>query len=93
MENTAQHFNLEQNIPNPFRNSTEITYAVGKPANIHLGVFNILGQEVVTLTDEFKAAGTYHVVFEPQTDFNGIYYCELQVNGRAVVTRKMLLVR
>ena len=92
-DNIAGLFSLEQNKPNPFRKATEITFEVGQPAHVHVGVFNILGQEVATLTDEFKTAGTYHAVFEPQCEDNGIYYCELQVDGRAVVTRKMVLVR
>ncbi len=64
------HFELKQNIPNPFNPSTSIHFAVSKPAHIQLFVYNIQGQKIKTLVDRFEKAGVYKVVWDA-TDENG----------------------
>ncbi|MDP2363289.1 MAG: T9SS type A sorting domain-containing protein [Ignavibacteria bacterium] len=69
----VEKFQLFQNYPNPFNPSTKITYTIpnvisiptGRERNLNvvLKVFDILGNEVVTLVNENKPAGTYEVEF------------------------------
>ena len=56
-------FALEQNYPNPFNPSTSIQYAVSSRQFISLKVYDILGNEIETLVNEEKPAGTYEVEF------------------------------
>lgn len=56
-------FGLKNNRPNPFNPSTTISYDVPQQAHIRLTVYNLLGQEVVTLVNEVKTAGHYNTVW------------------------------
>lgn len=82
---------LLQNFPNPFYSSTEITYLLPQPGTVSLKVFNLLGSEVQTLVAENKPAGEYKAIFNAENIPEGIYYCNLQVNGTSVGTIKMML--
>ncbi len=86
------NFVLEQNYPNPFNPSTEIRYSLPKAGNVKLEVFNILGQEVATLFDGRREAGTYTAQFEGAKQPSGIYFYRLRHDGGAE-TRKMLLLK
>ena len=56
-------FGLKNNRPNPFNPSTTISYEVPQQAHIRLTVYNLLGQEVITLVNEVKTAGHYNAVW------------------------------
>ncbi len=56
-------FLLEQNYPNPFNPSTRIKYQVSSSTHVSLKVFDVLGNEIATLVDEYKPAGNYEVEF------------------------------
>jgi hypothetical protein len=76
-------FALEQNFPNPFNPTTTIRYALPKDASVRLAVFNILGQEVVTLKNEVQGPGQYDVVWNGRNDAGspvatGIYFYRLE---------------
>jgi hypothetical protein len=57
-------FSLEANYPNPFNPSTTITYSVPEQASVRLSIYNLLGQEVMTLADGDHTAGNYSVVWD-----------------------------
>ena len=104
---------LAQNYPNPFNPSTRIQYQVspGTQSNwgassgsyVTLKVYDVLGNEVAILVDEFKPAGSYEVEFDPassnQNPASGVYFYQLKVypaiggTGDYVATKKMLLLR
>ena len=63
-------FALEQNQPNPFNPTTTITFALPKAGHVSLEVYNVLGQRVRTLVDDFRTAGFHSVVFDGR-DSNG----------------------
>lgn len=85
-------FSLSQNYPNPFNPSTRIAYALPTGAEVSLKVYNSLGQEVATLANGYRAAGSYEVDFAAANLASGVYYYRLQA-GAFAETRKMLLLR
>lgn len=97
-------FLLHQNYPNPFNPSTIIKYSIpnvistkGRNLFVNLKVYDVLGNELVTLVNEEKSAGTYEVGFNTRSEklsniASGIYFYRLQVGG-FVETKKMILLR
>jgi plastocyanin len=90
--NSIQTFELNQNYPNPFNPATNITFRVGEPVNVKLIVYNLLGDEVDILVNEFKNPGTYTYTFNTADLATGIYYYKLSA-GSFTETRKMLLLK
>jgi hypothetical protein len=78
-----KEFSLEQNYPNPFNPGTIIQYAIGSRQYVTLKVYDVLGNEVATLVNEYKAAGSYKVEFNVGRDSSpalasGIYFYQLK---------------
>jgi len=90
-------FKLAQNYPNPFNPVTKIEFTIPefpKGANglVTLKVYNILGNEVVTLVNEQKPAGSYEVEFDASSLPSGVYFYTLKT-GSFSRTRKMILLK
>ncbi len=86
---------MEQNYPNPFNPITKIKYFVpltNSTLNVTLKVYDILGNEIVTLVNEAKSEGIYEIQFNASSLVSGIYYYQLR-SGNFVQTRKMLLLK
>jgi len=83
---------LEQNFPNPFNPTTSIKYILPKQGHVHLGVFNMLGQEVAVVFDGVQPAGTHEVEFKNIDLPSGIYFYRIQAPD-FVETRKMVIAR
>ena len=83
---------LDQNFPNPFNPTTRIRYALDRPQQVNLEVFNITGQKIATLVNQQQPPGTYQVNFDASNLSSGIYIYRLQTPSR-VLTRKMILVK
>jgi parallel beta-helix repeat protein len=91
-ENILQSFQLFQNYPNPFNPTTKIKYHLASPGFVSLKLFNVLGNEVETLIDDYKPAGTYEAVFNAKESPSGIYFYKITAGG-FVKTKKMLLIK
>ena len=87
-----EEYTLFQNYPNPFNPSTIINYALPEKGNVELIVYDVLGNEIVTLVNEEKSAGTYDVEFNATGLPSGIYFYKLQA-GNFVETKKMILIK
>lgn len=85
-------FVLDQNYPNPFNPTTAICFALPQAGAVRLDVFNILGQQTVTLIDGRREAGRHTVDFDGANLPSGIYFYRLQHEG-GTLTRKMMLVK
>ncbi len=85
-------FNLEQNYPNPFNPSTVIQYSIPTSSYIQLSVYDVLGNEVATLVNEEKSAGSYEIEFKADGLTSGIYFYKLTA-GSFVNTKKMLFLK
>ena len=91
-------FELLQNYPNPFNTNTKIKFAIppvpsGKSSFVNLKVYNVLGNEVKTLINETKQAGTYDVQFDASLLPSGVYFYKLDIPGQSPLTRKMVLMK
>jgi hypothetical protein len=94
---------LEPNYPNPFNATTAIVYSLpnigAQPAPVRLAIYNILGQEIKSLTDERQQPGR-HIVYWDGTDHygqpvaSGVYLYRLEVSGiEFVKSGKMILMK
>jgi photosystem II stability/assembly factor-like uncharacterized protein len=88
-------FSLSQNYPNPFNPTTVINYALPYNTFVSLKVYNALGQEVSTLVNETKQAGSHHVNFNASGLPSGVYYYILKagINNNFVQSDKMILMK
>lgn len=90
-------FSLEQNYPNPYNPSTTIRYEIPEQSFVTIKVYDVLGNEIATLVNEEKPAGSYEVEFniysdEGQNLVSGVYFYKLQV-GNFIQTKKMVLTK
>ena len=85
-------FFLNQNYPNPFNPSTSIQYQIAGISQVTLKVYDVLGNEVATLVNEAKPAGSYEVNFNASKLSSGIYFYKLQA-GTFLKTKKMILMK
>ncbi|MBU0473973.1 MAG: T9SS type A sorting domain-containing protein [Bacteroidetes bacterium] len=86
------YYSLMQNYPNPFNPSTKIRYSLSNPEFVSLKVFNMLGQEITTIVNEYKNAGKYQVDFNASNLASGVYFYQLRA-GSFVSAKKMLLMK
>jgi len=85
-------FALQQNYPNPFNPATTIRFELPRASKVSLKVYNVLGQEVITLVDEVKPPGTYDVQFSAQNLASGMYVYRLHA-GEYVAVKKLVLLK
>jgi len=85
-------FALEQNYPNPFNSNTTIEYSLETMGRVYITVFNLLGQNVAEILNEFKVKGNYQVVFDASSLASGIYFYQMRVGNFSQV-KKMILLR
>jgi hypothetical protein len=95
--NVTTQFELEQNFPNPFNPVTKISYSLSKASAVKLVIYNISGQQVRLLVDQYQHSGRYSYEWNATDDFgkevsSGIYLYKLS-DVKTQVYRKMLLVR
>lgn len=64
-------YRLRQNYPNPFNPTTTIQFDVPEASQVTLRIYNLLGQEIRTLVDEFKPAGEYAIQWDGKNDRGG----------------------
>jgi|GEM_PF-3024471 len=85
-------YELGQNYPNPFNPSTVIKFSIPNSGLVTLKVFNILGQEVVTLVNEIKPIGIFEVSFDASLLTTGMYIYRIE-SGSFTATKKMMLIK
>jgi len=98
-------FALFQNYPNPFNPSTTIKYTIpnvtlsassraesrDEGSRVQLRIYDVLGNEVTTLVDEYKPAGSYEVNFDAKSLSSGVYFYKLQAGGFIEIKKMTLL--
>ncbi|MBW6490800.1 MAG: T9SS type A sorting domain-containing protein [Lentimicrobium sp.] len=80
---------LKQNYPNPFNTITYISWQLPINAHVILKVYDFTGRELKTLKNGQMTKGKHHIDFDATGLSSGIYFYQLQVDGRPE-TRKMI---
>jgi hypothetical protein len=100
-DNVPKEFSLSQNYPNPFNPSTNIQFRISNFEFVNLKVYDVLGNEVAILVNEYKSAGEYEIEFNTQSNSSfrlvrnltsGVYFYHLTA-GSFSQTKKMLLIK
>jgi hypothetical protein len=86
------NFSISQNYPNPFNSATTINYQMPKAGVVSVKVYDILGNEIKTLVNEYKQPGSYSVSFDASKLSSGVYIYKITA-GDYEAGRKMLLVK
>jgi hypothetical protein len=87
-----QGIELAQNHPNPFNPVTTIAYGIPEGGFVSMKIFDLLGREVVSLSDGYRSAGTHTVSWDAAGMSSGVYFYVLRV-GEHTLGNKMLLVK
>ena len=80
------------NFPNPFNPETTISYQLPVDHNVDLKVFNIKGQLVETLVNDYKPAGEHSIIWNAEKQASGIYFVRLETGNKEHI-KKMILLR
>jgi hypothetical protein len=88
---------LIANYPNPFNPTTEIMFALTKPSHVTLDIYNIMGQKIATIVDEYRQAGTHRVLWNGTSDTgapvaSGMYFGKIK-SDQFEGSIKMLLLK
>jgi hypothetical protein len=86
------NYNLFQNYPNPFNPNTNIKYQLSKPGIVTLKVYDILGNEVVSLVNGYQNPGAYSINFNASKLASGIYFYRIRSND-FISTKKMIVLK
>ena len=73
-----QQYQLFQNYPNPFNPSTTIRYSVPVASSVRIKIYNMLGQEIISLVEGFQPAGEYEVPFNANGLSSGVYFYRME---------------
>lgn len=87
----VNEYRLAQNFPNPFNPTTTIEYAVPKGENVKLLVYDLIGNLVGTLVDDYKSPGIYNVNFDASNLSSGVYFAQLVSGGFSKIIKMTLL--
>ena len=91
-EEMVSDYYLSNNFPNPFNPITTIKYQIPELSLVTIKVYGLLGNELATLINEEKPAGSYEIEFDATVLPSGIYFYRLQA-GSFVETKKMNLMK
>ena len=88
---------LGQNYPNPVKNHTVIPFALKKGSNVNLSIYNLLGQEIIVLCNEYYPAGDYEIQWNGSNNQDeclpeGIYLYQLKTENNTYI-KKLQLIR
>ncbi|MDP3149110.1 MAG: phospholipase D-like domain-containing protein [Ignavibacteria bacterium] len=90
--NIPTEYALAQNYPNPFNPSTTIQYSLKESGKVDLDVYNMLGQKVLTLVNEFQNTGNHQVKFDASRLASGVYIYRIKANNFSA-SKKLLLLK
>ena len=83
---------LANAYPNPFNPSTTLDYDISRDGIVSITVYDISGQVVEVLVDDYKFAGQYSITWNAQNYSSGVYFIGMESNGE-YHTQKLMLVK
>lgn len=84
---------LLRNVPNPFKESTQIYYKLNAESNVKLSVYNYTGQLIKTYKEGTKTKGIHYIDFDANGLKNGIYLYSISINGQITDSKKMTIMK
>ncbi|MBN1464664.1 T9SS type A sorting domain-containing protein [candidate division KSB1 bacterium] len=87
-----KEFTLSQNHPNPFNPTTAIRYTLNQSEQVKLTVYDLLGNEVALLVDEFQDSGEHGITFNAQGLTSGVFFYQLRTET-GTLTKKMIVMK
>jgi len=90
-QDKTNNFDLNQNYPNPFNPSTTVTFTIPNSGYTNLVIYNLSGQIVATLLDEYTVAGSHKLTFDAIDLESGVYFYKLKTDNFSQV-KKMILI-
>jgi len=88
-EKLGKQSSLEQNVPNPFQDVTQIDYNLATNGTVRMIITNELGQPIETLVNGEMSSGQHSVRWNASNQAPGVYYYTLYFNGD-LMTKKMI---
>jgi hypothetical protein len=94
--NVPTHYSLDQNYPNPFNPSTTLAYSLKEAGHVTVSIFNVLGQNVKTLVNEYQDAGFYTKIWDGHDDSgsevaSGIYFYRIKAGDFSDIKKMVLM--
>ena len=83
---------LSNAYPNPFNPTTSLDYDLSVDGNVSITVYDISGQVVEVLVDDYQYAGEYSLTWNAQNYSSGVYFIGMEANG-SYFTQKLMLVK
>lgn len=84
---------LLQNVPNPFKGNTQISYKLKIESNVELNIYSYSGQLIKTISEGLKSGGTHTTVIDASGLQSGIYFYSISINGHTTDSRKMTIIK
>ncbi|MDP2424490.1 MAG: T9SS type A sorting domain-containing protein [Bacteroidales bacterium] len=84
---------LLQNVPNPFKGSTQIWYKLENELKVQLNVYNYTGQLISSFNVGTKTKGNHHIDFDANGLKSGIYFYSISINGQTTDSKKMTIMK
>lgn len=84
-------FSLEPNYPNPFNPSTTIRFTLPAATKIHLAVYNLLGEQVALIDDQYLEPGVYERYFSAENVSSGTYLYVLRTSEHSAAGKMNVL--
>ncbi len=82
---------LNQNYPNPFNPTTTISFSLPKRTDVKLNLYNMLGKEVMKISNGTFDAGTHYINLNAANLSSGVYVYKLEADGKVNAKKMMLL--
>jgi|WetSurSiteA1Bulk_404760.scaffolds.fasta_scaffold13951_2 photosystem II stability/assembly factor-like uncharacterized protein len=90
-ENFAEDYELYQNYPNPFNNQTKIEFTIPKFSEVRIVLYDIVGRQRDIITDGIYQSGKYETIYTPKNISSGVYFYKMEVNGKVLKTKKLIM--
>ena len=92
VDDNPEAVSIAQNVPNPFNPSTTINYTTAEAENVTIDVFNVAGQKVDTIVNEFMQPGSHSAAWDASEFSAGVYFYTVKA-GEYSKTMKMTLIK
>lgn len=92
-ETALKSFSLKQSFPNPFNPKTTIKWEMPAPAEYRLSAYNVIGELVSEISNGFKNSGIHTIEWDAENLPSGVYFLQLEIDGRIIDRQKLILLK